>query len=82
VDTEDFDFLLPPVVQSGGEYDVNFTTPGLKSNTKRFSPDVVVYSHATRYKQHRCARRLWTGERKWDGGYTNPFVAERSAARI
>ena len=61
VDTEDFDFLLGPVVQSGGGYSAAVTTSTLQSNASRFTDDVIVFSAAMRYRQHRCvcARARW-----------------------
>lgn len=52
VDTDDFDYLLRPVVQSGGTYNTTVVNPQLASNTSRFTDDVIMVSTAMRYKQH------------------------------
>ena len=62
VDTEDFDYLLAPVVQSGGVYSAAVTTPTLTSTAARFSGDVIIFSAAMRYRQHRCGREGWLTE--------------------
>jgi nucleosome binding factor SPN SPT16 subunit len=53
VDTENFDFLLQPVVQSGGQYVVNaLAKADLKSNDNAFSPDVILFSSSMKYNAH------------------------------
>ena len=52
VDGEDFDFLLPPVVQSGGTYNTHIDKPGVASSTEAFASDVILFSAAMRWKQH------------------------------
>lgn len=49
---EDYDFLLPPVVQSGGTYNTHVEKPGLASTSSTFSSDVIIFSAAMRWKQH------------------------------
>ena len=58
VDTDNFDFLQTPVVQSGGEYGVVLARAGARSSSAPFKPGVVLYSHALKYKAHGafCAR--------------------------
>lgn len=52
VEGEDFDFLLPPLVQSGGTYNTHIDKPGLASTADKFASDVVIFSAAMRWKQH------------------------------
>jgi nucleosome binding factor SPN SPT16 subunit len=50
IDTEEFDFLIKPIVQSGGEYNVHYTKPGTKSTAKQFSHDVMIVAVGMRYR--------------------------------
>jgi hypothetical protein len=52
VEGEDFDFLLQPVVQSGGTYNTHVEKPGLASTADAFVSDVIIFSAAMRWKQH------------------------------
>jgi nucleosome binding factor SPN SPT16 subunit len=52
VEGEDFDFLLDPVVQSGGSYSVHVDKATLASSDAPFTPDVIIYSATMRWKQH------------------------------
>ena len=50
-DQVDVDFTCEPLVQSGGQYNIHVTSPGLTSPDTKFSDDVIMYSAAMRYKQ-------------------------------
>jgi nucleosome binding factor SPN SPT16 subunit len=52
VDTDSFDWLQAPVVQSGGAYGAVLTRAGARSSDARFSADVVIFSQALKYKSH------------------------------
>ena len=52
VDTENFDFMQPPVVQSGGDYGALLARAGARSSDAPFSADVVLFSQAIKYKAH------------------------------
>lgn len=52
VEGEDFDFLLDPVVQSGGNYSVHVEKAALVSSAAPFTPDVIIFSATMRWKQH------------------------------
>ena len=57
-DFENFEVVVPPIVQSGGVYNISVTTPGLVSTSKALSSDVIVMSMGMRYNHMRafCAR--------------------------
>jgi len=52
VDTDSFDWLQAPVVQSGGSYGAVLSRAGARSSDARFSADVVLFSQALKYKSH------------------------------
>jgi nucleosome binding factor SPN SPT16 subunit len=49
-DQPEVDFTAGPLVQSGGAYNTQVTTPGLASDGARFSDDVIIFASAMRYK--------------------------------
>ena len=52
VDTDNFDFLLQPTVQSGGKYSTFLARHDAKSSGDAFRADVVTYSAAMKYNAH------------------------------
>jgi len=57
-DFENFEVAIPPVVQSGGVYNIALTTPGVVSTNKTLTYDVIIMSMGMRYNHMRafCAR--------------------------
>lgn len=58
VETNNYDCVLGPVVQSGGVYNINLQDPSVASSDAKLSPDVFLMSLGMRFKGHRalCTR--------------------------
>jgi len=52
VDTSNIEFLLRPVVQSGGAYNVHVQRGNVVSLATPFTPDTIMFSMAVRYRTH------------------------------